>query len=308
MSKRIISNRLGVYLALSTALISGLAIFIASFSVKIPQGPYIFTTSKNLIVALLLISILIGSRYYRVLARLRPVQWLYLVLIGIVGGSIPFLLFFKGLSLAGAASGAFIHKTLFIWVVLLAVIVLREKLTFWSILGIILLFGGNLLLLKTPGSLWGEGQRLIWLAVGFWTLENILAKKMFNNWQEIPGIVGAWGRMFFGSLIMLGYLIYIGQMDRFLTLTDTQLIWILIGSVILLGYVTTWYGALRRAPVSVVTAILVLGSPITTLLSAIFIKHQLGWKQAGAMVLFGLGVFLIIKTAKMVRMASEPQI
>ena len=49
-------------------------------------------------------------------------------MIGVIGGSVPFILFFNGLAMASAPSAAFIHKTLFVWVVLLAVPFLGERL------------------------------------------------------------------------------------------------------------------------------------------------------------------------------------
>jgi len=41
----------------------------------------------------------------------------------------------------------------------------------------------------------------------------------------------------------------------------------------LAGYNLTWYGALKRLPATVTASALVLASPITTLLSAIFVTH-----------------------------------
>jgi len=62
-------------------------------------------------------------------------------LIAIVGGSLPFLLFFTGLSLASAPSAAFIHKTLFIWVAFLAVPFLGERLGWAQICALGVLLG-----------------------------------------------------------------------------------------------------------------------------------------------------------------------
>ena len=51
------------------------------------------------------------------------------------------------------------------------------------------------------------------------------------------------------------------------TLGIMDYIWILITSVLLLLYVVTFYNGLKYVKVSVATSILLLGSPITTLLS-----------------------------------------
>lgn len=294
----------GLHWALATALISGFSIFLNSFAVKFSQGPEVFATSKNVLVAIFLISILIGTKNFTKLKNLKRGDWLYLILIGLVGGSIPFLLFFKGLALTGADTASFIHKTLFIGVAIGAIIFLKEKITFWSAAGLILLVGGNLILFKTPSSFWGDGQRLIWLAVGFWTLENLILKKFFLTRTQIPSIVTGWGRMFFGAIFMLIYLGFTGKLNGLGQFSATQLWWILATSVLLLGYVATWYEAVKRAPVHIVTSILVLGSPITTLLTAIFIKHQwLTWRQTEAIIIFVLAAVCLISSRRLTDLA-----
>ena len=54
-------------------------------------------------------------------------QWLGLLGVGVIGGSVPFVLFFEGLARAEATQAAFIQKTLVVWVALLAVPLLRER-------------------------------------------------------------------------------------------------------------------------------------------------------------------------------------
>ena len=66
-------------------------------------------------------------------ARLDPArtgrgQWGALAPIGVIGGSVPFVLFFEGLARASSPQAAFLHKTLVLWVALLAVVVLGERL------------------------------------------------------------------------------------------------------------------------------------------------------------------------------------
>src|SRR3954449_6135209 len=89
----------------------------------------LFTTLKNGTAVLALFAIalpLLRSRGGSFKVTRRDFGWL--TLIGIVGGSVPFLLFFTGLSLATAPTAAVIQKTLFVWVALLAVPFLGERL------------------------------------------------------------------------------------------------------------------------------------------------------------------------------------
>ena len=113
--------RWGIILAVGTALISGLSIFVNAFAVKQLPDAAVYTTLKNGVAALLLFGIMAISVRPSTVRAVAPRSLGWLAVIGLIGGSLPFLLFFAGLSQASAPSAAFIHKTLFIWVALLAV-------------------------------------------------------------------------------------------------------------------------------------------------------------------------------------------
>ena len=83
----------GFRLALITAGFSGAAVFLNSLTVKAVGDALVFTTVKNLGVALILAGILSRSRIDW--GEVKN-QWRRLVLIGIIGGSLPFYLFFQG--------------------------------------------------------------------------------------------------------------------------------------------------------------------------------------------------------------------
>ncbi len=68
-----------------------------------------------------------GSAARLVLPRGRA-QWVGLVAVAIVGGSVPFVLFFEGLARATSVHAAFLQKTLVVWVAVLAVPLLSERL------------------------------------------------------------------------------------------------------------------------------------------------------------------------------------
>ena len=83
----------GYYLVLATAVISGFSIFINKFGVAI-TNPYIFAFLKNFWVVLFLSAIIFAAGNFSDLRKLSRKQWGMLIIIGLVGGSIPFLLFF----------------------------------------------------------------------------------------------------------------------------------------------------------------------------------------------------------------------
>ncbi len=279
----------GLILVFSTAIISGFSIFINKYGVSV-INPSVFTFLKNTVVALMLTSLILLIKDWRLLKSLTKKQWWLLCLIGLVGGSIPFLLFFKGLSLTGAAQGSFIHKTMFIYVAVLAVIFLKEKISKKFLIGALLLLLGNLIYLKALPTSFGKGDLLVLLATFLWTIENVISKYAL---KDLPAKIVAWGRMFFGSIFILVFLLVSGQAGQITTLNTTQTGWIFLTALILLGYVLTWYSGLKYVPVSTATAILLLGSPITTLLSlTIGVKISPSEFLAGILMIIGL-IFIV---------------
>lgn len=282
----------GIYLALVTAFISGVAIFVNKFAVGIITPPLVFTATKNIGVGLLIIGIILAAKKWRHLKNLTKRESIYLLLIGIIGGSIPFYLFFTGLSEVSAINSALIHKTLVFWVAILAIIFLKEKLSNWQVIAVMLLFGSNFIIGGFKGFAFSNGELLILIATIFWAIENILAKKILPSVD--PDIVTS-ARMGFGSLILMVAAIATAPaaLSKVLTLTPLQWFWMAATAGTLLSYIMCWYRALKLAPAITVTSILVSSTLITNILSAIFVTHT--WTiemgiQAG-LILIGLGIF-----------------
>jgi drug/metabolite transporter (DMT)-like permease len=240
----------------------------------------------------LLLAVIFTAKEKIRLKTLHKKHWLQLILIGLVGGSIPFLLFFKGLSLTSAAQGSFIQKTMFIYAAILAAIFLKEKISKEFLFGAALLIAGNALLLKNLTLAFGRGDLLILIAAFLWATENVISK---HTLKELDGKTVAWGRMFFGSLFIFLFLGYIGQISLLTAINLKQLSWILLTSALLFSYVITWYNGLKTIPVSTATAVLMLGSPITTLLSLIS-GGDVSAREiiAGLVIIFGIIITLTL--------------
>ena len=280
----------GMLLVFATAIISGFAIFINSYGVK-SFDPYLYTFLKNLVVALFLVGLLLGLKEFKQLKKLKKKDWLLLAIIGLIGGSIPFLLFFKGLSLTTAASGSFVHKTMFIYVAILAGVFLKEKLPSRLLIAGALLLMGNLYFLKFLPSGVQTGDLLVLAATLFWAVENTISKYALRTLS--PRIV-AFGRMGIGSVFIALFLIFTGGFSTVSTLTALHWQWVLISAVILFGYVTTWYTGLKYIDVSTATVILLLGSPITSLLTFIFQGQPFTQAQMIGSFLLIFGVALAV--------------
>jgi len=248
-----------------TALISGVSVFLNSYAVKELPDAGLFTTLKNSVAALALLAVampLVRARGGTFSVDRRGA--LALTAIAIVGGSVPFLLFFTGLSLASAPSAAFIHKTLFVWVALLAMPFLGERLGWAQIGALAVLLASQLLIAPPSGVIWGVGETMIAAATLLWSVEVILAKRLLRTGVD-PLVVGV-GRLGLGVVLLLGYLAVAGKLPLIATLGAGQWAWIGLTGMLLAGYVGTWFSALQLAPATLVTSILVLAAPITATL------------------------------------------
>lgn len=279
----------GLYFALITALISGIANFLNKYAVAAVGDSFVFTTAKNILVALLLSSFMLLPLAVKQLKQLKKKHWLQLMAVGLVGGSLPFVLFFKGLTITSAVQASFIHKTLFIWVTVLAIPLLKEKFTKWQGLAMVMLLGGSLFLGGLKTWQFGWGDLLIFLATLLWAAEYIIAKSILKT---VNSSVVAWARMFFGSLVLLTWLLLTRGASVLFRLNSFQWSWTILMSLFLLGFVLTWYAALKRQPASVVTSILVLAFPVTAILSGMS-AGTFGLHQLAGVLLISFAVILI---------------
>ena len=251
----------GIALAFVAALISGFAIFVNGHAVKHFGDATVYTTAKNAVAGLLLLALaapLLGGPRSEV-PRMRKHR-LGLLAIAAIGGSVPFVLFFEGLSRAEATEAAFIQKTLVVWVAIMAVPLLHERLGWPHFAAIALLVVGQAWLVGDAGTVvFRPGEAMILAATLLWAVEVIVAKRLLADLDS--RLLGA-ARMALGTIVLLGWVAVSGRSDQLFSLSGDQWSWVL-----LTGFVTTWFAALARAQAVDVTAVLVFGAVITALLS-----------------------------------------
>ena len=281
----------GILLALATATISGVAVFLNADAVRSFGDATAYTTAKNVVAALLLLALVgAGSRTGARLTRPRTRgQWAGLTAIGVFGGSVPFVLFFEGLSSASSAQAAFLHKTLLVWVAVLAVVFLGERLSRVHLLAIGLLVVGQIGLLGGVSG-FGRPEAMILAATVMWSVEVVVAKRLLagvSSWT-----VGV-ARMGLGSLALLAWVAVRGDLGLLTSMTADQLGWVLLTGALLAGYVATWFAALQRAPAVDVTAVLVLAAPVTAGLNAVADGVPLGPQLDWLVVLLAGGALVV---------------
>lgn len=284
----------GVSFTLATALISGFSIWLNAFGVT-GINPGVFTGLKNLGVGLVLIAIILIFRQWNELRSLSRKSWLKLLSIGLIGGSAPFILFFNGLVQTTGARAGFIHKTMFIYVALLAVWFLKERITRYIGIGLVALLAGQILFLQTVPRMFAMGDLMIFGATLLWAIEIIIAKKTLATVS--PNLVAA-GRMFFGGIFIWIYLFFTGAASSATSMTVEQWLWVAVTTLMLCGYVLTFYHGLARVPAHVATSLLALGAPITVALQALYADHTLTMQELVGMCLMLVSIVWVLTAYK----------
>lgn len=265
------TRHIGVVLAIITAVISGIAVFVNGYGLRAWAGTAdatTYTTFKNVVAALVLVGIAAvasGRKNTRGVERPRSSrQWVGLGLVAVLGGALAFALFFEGFSRASSTQAAFIHKTLIIWVGILAVGLLREKVRPIHFVAVALLVAGQFLLVGGVSEIsFGIGEAMMLAATLLWSIEIIIAKRLLADLSSLT--VGV-ARMVGGAIVLVAYGIVGGGFAAMSTVSLSQFGWIVVTGVVLSGYVGFWYAALARAPAIDVTSILVGGAVITAVL------------------------------------------
>ena len=304
---RVIQRRqVGIALGLGAALISGVSVWVNAMAVKAFGDPVLYTTVKNVIAAVLLVTIaltLTARRSPEGFIRPRgPRQLLGLATVGLFGGAVAFVLFFQGLALTSPASAGFIQKTLVIWVAILAVSFLRERFGLAHAAAIAVLVVGQIVAgggLAMPALTTGEA--LVFIATLIWAVEVVIAKRLLEG---LSPLTVASARMGLGGIALIVFSVASGHAAALGALTSTQWAWVALTGVILTAYVATWLSALARAQATDVTAVLAFGAIITAALSS---GGQLTALAPAALGLGLIALATIAFVALALRTQSAPQ-
>ena len=174
--------RRGYIFAAINAVISGFAIFINTYGVKLFADSTLYTAMKNGVVGVVLVIPIIFFGTQRAeIKRLQRRQWGLLVLLAIIGGSLPYILTFRGFQLSTPTTNALLSHLNFVFVAILAAVFLRERVGWlvWVALAVLLV-----------GTSWGlnlhavdlnEGAWLILASTVFFAVASIMMKAMLKE-------------------------------------------------------------------------------------------------------------------------------
>lgn len=297
------SEQKGIVLAFIAALISGISVFLNAYASK-GMDALVLTALKNSGAAILLIGSIFALKEREALLKLGKNQWLWLISIGLIGGSIPFLMFFQGLSMVSAVKGSFLFRLLFIFSAVFAVLMLKEKPSRNVAYGAGIVLIGNFLLLGNENLFSiGFGELLVIGATVIWGFEYVLSKWAMNTKGIEPRFV-AFGRMFFGTIFVFGYLASVNNLGLIATLSIAQFEMVLLLSAFLFVFLIGWYGALKFAKATTATAILTLGGPITAALNYLFLGKSPTAYEGFGLLLITLGIMTIVGWSQLEKVPS----
>ena len=299
----------GLALVLVTVVISGVSNFV---NFKAVQGTNVdaWITMRNVVVSLLLVplALLPGRTAWK---RLDRSDWVRLATIGLVGGAIPFLLYFRGFQMASAQGGAAVaslgYRSLFVVATVLAVVVLKERLPRGFVLAAALLMAGNVLLLAISGPIWTDGTMYVLIATAMWAGEYTLSKRAL---RKLPSSTVALGRVGFGAIFLTAYLGLSGQAPSIAAFGSSDWMTLSLSALLLFGFVTTWYAGLRTVDLSIATSLLVLAFPLTWILGVLSARSPFTVEQAmGAVAVVGsLGLLFGMGSLRRARFALAARI
>ncbi|MEV5571909.1 EamA family transporter [Spirillospora sp. NPDC052269] len=300
----------GIAFASGTAVISGVAIFLNARGVRAAGDATVYTTAKNLVAAGVLVTVVLAGsgrlrRDDRTLFPVRGRTAAGMLAIAVIGGSVPFVLFYEGLATESSTHAAFLQKTLVVWVALLALPLLGERAGVLQAAAVALLVAGQAF---ADGGLpvfrFGTGELMILAATLLWSVEVIVARRLLPRVE--PLVLGT-SRMALGAVILVAWDAVSGRWRVLTGLDGRAWGWAALTGAILACYVAGWFVALSLAPAVDVTAVLSVGALVTAALSALDTGSAPSAAEAGGLAVLFAGAALVVAATRRRERARVPE-
>jgi drug/metabolite transporter (DMT)-like permease len=216
-----------------------------------------------------------------------------LLLVALIGGSVPYALYFRGLQLSTPVTASLIDHTQFLLVAVFAAVFLRERFgpAVWAAL--VLLLAGLTLGVTVSAVRLDAGLMFLGGATLLFAADFVLMKYLLR--LVTPLTVMAF-KMSLGSLLLFAYVAVTGRLETAGGLSLLQWGFVLVTGLILLAFTATSVLGLRSASATAVTAI-PAGSPIITT-ALVFLSQRTAvaparWLGLSLVLLAVLAVFIL---------------
>lgn len=283
-----------IVFAFGSALFAGLTSILAKCGIKKTDST-VATAIRTIVVLLFswLMVFIVGSESE--IGSITPHTLIFLVLSGLATGA-SWLCYFKALQLGDINKVVPIDKSSTVLTILLAAILLGEKITLYSGIGIALIAVGTFLMIekKDVKSDIPKNKRWIIYAFGsavFASLTAILGKIGISDVESNLGTAIRTGVVLVMSWIMV---FVTGKQNKIKVISKKELGFICLSGLATGGSWLCYYKALHDGPASVVVPIDKLSILVTILFSYIVFREKLSKKTAFGLFLTVGGTLLML--------------
>ncbi|MGB9852445.1 MAG: DMT family transporter [Candidatus Kapaibacteriota bacterium] len=215
------------------------------------------------------------------------------------------LLFYVSIKMTTAPNVALAYALSPVFILIIGVTFLKEKVNQFKVLGVIIAFAGiSLILIERGVSLKSEyflGNLIGLVASVCWALYSTFGKPLIQRYGSIRTTAIA---MIIGFILYLPFSIAFGDLSKIQMIQPIHWLQIIYLAVMTSGVAyLLWYYALKRLPASNVGVFNNLQPVFTTILSVIFLKQILSTSNLIGGVLVILGVIL----TQVNHVAEEPR-
>jgi transporter family protein len=262
--------RLGYSLAALNMVISGVAIYVNSLGVRMFSDSTLYTALKNSVVGMaFLVPLVFSGRSRAAWRRLAAREWLLLIVVALIGGSVSYALYFRGLQLTTPVTASLIDHTQFLFVALFAAFFIGERFSpaVWVALGTLL--AGLTLGIGAGTVRLDAGMPFVAAATLLFAADFVLMKYLLRSVSVLTVMTF---KMTLGSLLLFLFVAATGRAGAIGQLSLLQWGFAGITGLILLAFSVTSVLGLRHASATATTAI-PAGSPIITTALVIISRH-----------------------------------
>lgn len=283
-----------IVFAFGSALFAGLTSILAKCGIKKTDST-VATAIRTIVVLFFswLMVFIVGSEGE--IDSITPHTLIFLVLSGLATGA-SWLCYFKAMQLGDINKVVPIDKSSIVLTILLAAILLGEKITLYSGIGIALIAVGTFLMIekKDVKNDVPKNKRWIFYALGsavFASLTAILGKIGISDVESNLGTAIRTGVV----LVMLWIMVFVtGKQNKIKVISKKELGFICLSGLATGGSWLCYYKALHDGPASVVVPIDKLSILVTILFSYIVFREKLSKKTAFGLFLTVGGTLLML--------------
>ena len=280
---------------LATNLFYGAGYSVAKFIMPRLIEPLGFILIRvSIAAALFWLSYLLGEQYRANIARK---DWLVLAMGGLFGVAINQMLFFLGLEQTTPIHASLVMMTTPLLITVVALVILREKITAWKITGLLLGIAGAFLLMSAGKNLSGGGTNTAWgdilvfLNATSYAVYLVIIKPLMQRYR--PLVVIRWVFLFgFIYVLPFGWNDFAAVEWHLFTTFDFMAMAFTVICVTYLAYLWNIY-ALGKLDASTAGAYIYLQPFFAGIISVIFMSEEVTTVKIIAALLIFAGVYLV---------------